>query len=196
MEQVSLADVEPTGDRIDRRALTGPLGTTDLAINQYRVLPGEGLPAGLHAHGDQEEVFVVLAGVARFETLTREDGEWVPSEVTVAAGEAIRFSPGEFQSGRNGGDDELVVLALGAPRDSQDVRVPATCPDCDRPTLRLDTDGDGVTFQCPDCGGTFVPAPCPACGSDDLRITLGDDRPTVVVCGDCGASFPEPPLAE
>ncbi len=196
MELVSFADVEPAGDAVDRQALTGPLGTTDLAINRYRVPPGEGLPAGLHAHADQEEVFVVLAGVARFETLVRGDGEWVADEVTVAADEAIRFPPGEFQSGHSVGEADLVVLALGAPRDSEDVRLPASCPDCGRPTLRLDTGDDGLTFRCPDCDGVFVPAPCPQCGSDDLRITLGEDRRTVVVCEDCSGRFPEPPLSE
>jgi len=196
MDRVSIDDVAADGSTVDSRALSDPLGTTDLAINHYRVSKGEGLPAGLHAHGDQEEVFVVLAGTARFETLVRADGEWVADEVTVTAGEAIRFAPGEFQSGYNAGDDDLVVLALGAPRDSEDVRLPASCPDCDRPTLRLDTDGDGLTFRCPDCDGEFVPAPCPECGSADLRITLGGDRITVVVCSDCEATFPEPPLSE
>jgi uncharacterized cupin superfamily protein len=190
MQRVSLDDVAT-----DRQALTEPLGTTDLAINRYRLPPGEGLPAGLHAHADQEEVFVVSEGTARFETLVRETGEWRADEVRVDAGEAIRFAPGEFQSGHSVGDEPLVALALGAPRDSEDVRLPVTCPNCDRPDLRLDTDGE-PTFRCPDCDGAFVPAPCPECGSEALRVALGEDRATVVVCDDCAATFPEPPLSE
>jgi hypothetical protein len=60
------------------------VGTEHVAINHYQVPAGEGLPSGLHAHYDQEEVFVVLAGEATFETL-RE------GEVTVGARAAIRF---------------------------------------------------------------------------------------------------------
>ena len=131
-------------------------------------------------------MFVVLAGEATFETL---DGT-----VTVNDGEAIRFAPGEFQSGYNGGDDELVVLAAGAPRDTDDVRIPFACPDCGHDDLRFEP-GSGV-FVCPDCGSEHVPAPCPDCGDDDLRATLGDSGLPVVVCGECNAAFERPPLAE
>jgi len=211
MDQISVDDAA-TGGQVGRSGLSDPLGTTDLAINRYRVLPGEGLPAGLHAHADQEEVFVVREGVARFETLREDDGEWTAETVAVAAGEAIRFAPGEFQSGHNAGDDDLVVLALGAPRDGDDVCLPVACRACGRGTLRLDTDG-GLSFRCPDCDRAHVPTPCPDCGSDDLRVTLRDevasgsrtmsgDHPgaapaseTLVVCSDCGATFARPPLS-
>lgn len=213
MERVSLTDDGTSGDEVVRQSLTGPLETTDLAINRYRVPPGEGLPAGLHAHRDQEEVFVVREGTARFETLREADGTWTAETVSVAAGEAIRFAPGEFQSGHNRGDDDLAVLALGAPRDSDDVRLPVACRDCGRGDLRLATGGDAPTFRCPDCGAAHVPAPCPDCGGDDLRVALGDEASTgaavastvdvappasetVVVCDDCAATFPAPPLSE
>jgi len=51
-------------------------------------------------------------------------------EVTVSEGEVIRFAPGEFQSGKNDSDGEVVAFAMGAPRDSEDVRVPQDCPEC------------------------------------------------------------------
>lgn len=157
MEHVSVDSVEssPVGTDADRRPLTEPLGTTDLAINHYSLDAGERLSGGVHAHADQEEVFVVTEGEVVFTT---------PEErVTVAAGEAIRFAPGEFQSGGAPDDTSATVLALGAPRDSEDVRVPFECPACSAEAVRItgpaDEDGDAFTFVCPECDedGTVDP---------------------------------------
>ncbi|MFC7046252.1 cupin domain-containing protein [Halobacteriaceae archaeon GCM10025711] len=198
METVAIDDVEPDrfGAGVDRHVLSSPLGTTDVAINRFSVASGEELPAGLHAHADQEEVFVVLAGEATFETLVEGADGREAGEVTVGAGEAIRFAPGEFQSGRNDADTDLVVLAMGAPRDSEDVRIPVACPACGHEDVRLDAGGDRPTFVCPDCGDEHVPAPCPACGSEDLHTTLGADARVIVVCRECDAAFDEPPLRD
>ncbi|WP_458185866.1 cupin domain-containing protein [Haladaptatus sp. NG-WS-4] len=193
MNHVSIANVEPSAvaNDSDRNGLSEPLGTIDVAINHYRVAPGDGLPGGLHAHMDQEEVFVVVAGEVTFETYAPRSGG---GRITVSAGEIIRFAPGEFQSGRNDSDDELAVLAFGAPRDSDDVRIPVDCPECAHDDMRLET-GDGVhTLVCPDCGAERVPQGCPECGHK-LRVTLGEDDRPVVVCSECGAEFETPPFA-
>ncbi|WP_254862411.1 cupin domain-containing protein [Halovivax gelatinilyticus] len=108
-----------TIDSLVASRLDDELDVSGLAINHYLVPSGERLPAGLHAHADQEELFVVLSGVATFETL---DGE-----VLVEADEIVRFSPGEFQAGKNDHEDLLAVLALGAPAESADVRIPIDC---------------------------------------------------------------------
>jgi len=145
MEKVAIEDVEPDafGSDIDRRGLAEPLGTSDVAINRYRLEPGERFSGGLHAHMDQEEVFIVTEGEAAFETT---DGE-----VSVAAGEAIRFAPGEFQSGKNAGDDTLLAFALGAPRESQDVRIPRECPECGHENVRALPAEEGFDLVCPEC---------------------------------------------
>lgn len=177
------------GERIGlastRRRVSEALETTDMAINHYRVAPGDELPGGLHTHMDQEEVFLVLEGTATFETLE--------APVEVSAGEAVRFSPGEFQSGRNQADRDLVVVAIGAPPDPKDTRVPLDCPACGTEAVRLDTDG-AVTFVCPDCENESMPAPCPACGGEDLRATAAAAAEPVVGCRDCGATYDTPPL--
>jgi mannose-6-phosphate isomerase-like protein (cupin superfamily) len=107
MEKVTIDDVEPSafGSDIDRRGLSDPLGTTDFAINRYRLDPGERFSGSLHAHMDQEEVFVVVEGEATFETLDGEE--------TISDGEAIRFTPGEFQSGKNDADEPLALAEAG-----------------------------------------------------------------------------------
>ena len=146
MEKVSIGDVEPNafGSDVDRRGLSDPLETTDLALNRYRLDPGERFSGGMHAHMDQEEVFVIVEGEATFETM---DGE-----VTVGEAEVIRFAPGEFQSGKNDSDGEVVAFAMGAPRDSEDVRLPQNCPECGHENVRAIPGDDGFDLQCPDCG--------------------------------------------
>lgn len=215
MEKAVVDDRSPdrSRDGVDVHALSDRLETSDVALNHYRVPPGEGLPAGLHAHLDQEEVFVVLSGTATFEVLTpggvdaegRElhladpshgpEGR-VSGEVTVEAGEAVRFAPGEFQSGHNHGGEDMVVLALGAPRDSEEVLIPVECPACGRASVRLETGAAGITFACPDCGTERVPQDCPDCGAPGLEVTLADDGGTAVGCTACGAEFDSAPLED
>ena len=146
MEKVSIGDVEPNafGSDIDRRGLSDPLETTDFALNRYRLDPGERFSGGMHAHMDQEEVFVIVEGEATFETM---DGE-----VTVGEAEVIRFAPGEFQSGKNDSDGEVVAFAMGAPRDSEDVRLSRNCPECGHDNVRAVPGDDGFDLQCPNCG--------------------------------------------
>lgn len=189
MEHVSISPDASSAEKadFDRRALSNELGTADLAINQYRVSPGGRLPAGLHAHADQEELFVVLSGEATFETL--DDGI-----VTVSVDEAIRFAPGEFQAGRNDGDEPMELLALGAPRESEDVRIPIACPDCGAESLRLDFGEGALTFVCPECATEREPADCPTCSGADLRVTLADGGEPIVACQDCGSTFDHPPV--
>ena len=191
MEKASIDDVDPfVFEGSERRGLSEPLGTTGVAVNHYRIPAGEGFPAGLHAHMDQEELFVVLEGEATFETLE--------GEICVEAGEVIRFAPGDFQSGRNDADDgeELVALALGAPHDTENIRIPAVCRECEHENVRLDLAGDGPTFVCPACDREFVPQACPECGHEELRVTLADSSGgrTVTVCQGCEAEFDEPPV--
>ncbi|WP_323675066.1 cupin [Halorubellus sp. PRR65] len=210
--------MERTG--VDAEGATGgtgvgdALGTTDLAVVRYRLAPGEGFPSGLHAHLDQEEVFVVLAGEAVFEVLPPA-ADWPESsaespgdaespsgarprgrEVTVAASEAVRFAPGEFQTGRNpaSADRDLVALALGAPKETDDVRIPARCPGCGAPALRLGTGGDAFTLDCSECESSFDPGPCPDCGSPDLAMGLDADRHPVSRCADCESEHETAPL--
>lgn len=204
MEKVTIDSRKPHvfEEGPDRYGLSEPLETSDMAINYYRVAPGEGFPSGLHTHMDQEEVFVVIDGEATFETLAPQSGADCANgktvsedgEIVVGEGEAIRFAPGEFQSGKNESDGELAVLAMGAPRDSEDIRIPADCPQCHHDDLRLDTDKDGLSFVCPDCEAEHFPQDCPECGHDDLRITLDEAAKTVVICQDCGTIFENPPL--
>jgi uncharacterized cupin superfamily protein len=144
------------GGDLDRRGLSEPLGTSDVAINYYALDPGEAFSGGLHAHLDQEEVFYVIDGTATFEVKAEATAE--SETVEVSAGEAVRFAPGEFQQGRNESDDAVVALALGAPKDSTEGRIPRPCGECgDSDVLALAVGDDGMVLECPECGAQFEP---------------------------------------
>lgn len=181
MERVALDTiVDRTAGGVERRRLGDALDADHVAVNHYVVEAGDRI-AGLHAHGDQAEAFVVLDGTAVFETL---DGR-----VPVAGGEAVRFPPGEFQSCTNPEGDPLELLAIGAPAGSDDVRVPVRCAACGHDEHRLTFPDGDERLVCPDCDAATSPA-CPACGGDSLRVVLDDtDRP-VDRCRDCGATTP------
>jgi mannose-6-phosphate isomerase-like protein (cupin superfamily) len=158
MEKVSIHDVEPStwdpeNRTHDRRGLTEPLNTSDVSIVHYVLEPGERFSESVHAHMDQEEVFVVVEGEATF--ALRDEGD----EVTVGENEAIRFAPGEFQSGKNDSDETVVAFGLGAPRHTEDVRISriptldesVECPECGRGDMRIPAEEDSG-LVCPDCG--------------------------------------------
>lgn len=181
MDRVTVDEIDPEAveSHAEVRRLTAPLGTTDIAINRYLAEPGERFIGGIHAHADQEEVFIVVKGKATFETL---DGE-----IDVGDGEVIRFGRGEFQSGKNTSGNDVVVYALGAPRGTDDVRVPLPCPECSHDALRptVDDDSERAVLVCPNCGARS-PVECPSCGGDNKRVVLGNDGETLVdVCLDC-----------
>lgn len=195
MDKLTIDDVEPStfGDDIDRRKLADPLNTTDVAINRYVLKPGKRL-SGLHAHVDQEEVFIVVEGEATFETYAprsgadHADGETVSEngEVTVGEDEAIRFAPGEFQSEKNDTGEEVILFALGAPRDSDDLRIPLACPECSHEGMRLLVIEVRQVLVCPDCGAESETT-CPECGGNNMRAVLPENGEKVVgICRDCG----------
>ncbi len=148
MEKVRIEEIDPRmGPATAKRPLTEALGTTDVAINHYELAPGETFGFGYHRHPAQEEVFHVIEGVATFET---EDGD-----VEVAAGECVRFAPGEWQLGRNDGDERVLATAVGAPLASRETETLRACEDCGgRTRHRVETvDGrDALVTVCEDCG--------------------------------------------
>lgn len=144
-------DIETEGNLDNgRRSLTNALNMSDVAINYFTVEPGEVFAGGMHTHLDQEEIFYVLEGVATF--ATKETATEETTLVEIAAGEAIRFEPGEFQQGRNESDDPVVALAIGAPKNSTSGRIPRTCPECgESPYMDTVMRGGELMVQCPEC---------------------------------------------
>jgi uncharacterized cupin superfamily protein len=152
MKHVSLDEIDPwMSPARHKRSLSHALGAEHLALHHYVLDPGESFGFGYHRHTDQEELFYVLEGTATFET---EDGD-----VTVGAGEAIRFAPGEWQLGRNNTNNQIVALALGAPADTEEIDVVRACPDCEeRRPVRIEPtdDRDALVAICEVCGAETV----------------------------------------
>jgi len=150
MEKVTIDEVselETNPAESLRRPVGDALGTTDVSINHYELAPDESLSGGLHAHHDQEEIFVVLEGTAAFDVGPERD------RIDVTAGEAIRFAPGDYQEGRNEGTDRLVVLALGAPRGTEDVDSYIHCRPCGGETIHtFDVEDGEAVHTCQECG--------------------------------------------
>jgi len=157
MEKVRIDDVDNSVQpAAEMRQLTDPLGLTDLAINYYELEPGDSFSFAYHSHEIQEEVFYVQDGTATFET---ESGD-----VTVEAGELLRFDRDEFQRGWNRGDEPVRALALGAPLEYGEQPKLRHCPDCDTET---DSRLEGADDE------TAVVAYCQRCGSETGRWYRG-----------------------
>lgn len=147
MEKVTIDAIESRmGPASVKRALAGPLGADDIALNYYELEPGESFGFGYHRHPNQEEVFLVRSGTVTFET---EDGD-----VRVEAGDAIRFAPGEWQLGRNEGDERVVAFALGAPQEMGDTDMLRHCEACGGRThnyVEMTDDRDALLTRCEEC---------------------------------------------
>ncbi|SFR87897.1 Cupin domain protein [Halomicrobium zhouii] len=147
MEKVTLDAVDSRMGPADvKRPLSNALDTDDVAVNYYELAPGDSFGFGYHRHADQEEVFHVQRGTVTFET---EDGD-----VDVAAGEFIRFAPGEWQLGTNRGDERVVALAMGAPADAGATEMLRECTDCGGRTenrIEMTDDRDALVTVCEEC---------------------------------------------
>ncbi len=162
MQRVAVEDVDVVTNPLEvhdvRRPVSRALGTEHVAMNYFELALGEAFAGGLHAHGDQEEIFYVLSGVATFEVGRERD------RVDVAAGELIRFAPGEFQSAlvREDADERVVAWAFGAPGARHDWDAIETIADCaacgdERPHATELTDEGRFRFTCRECGTAFTP---------------------------------------
>jgi uncharacterized cupin superfamily protein len=138
----------------DRLALDEVLGTTDMAIKYYELEPGEIFSGGFHTHHSQEEVFLVLEGEATWDT---EEGE---ATMTISAGEAVRFPPGEFQHGyvAEDADSDVRALALGAPPGMEETVSMFDCPACGRADAKHDVEfhEDAIETVCRECENSIV----------------------------------------
>ncbi|MEA5388960.1 cupin domain-containing protein [Haloarculaceae archaeon H-GB11] len=148
MEKVSLDEIDRRmGPAAVKKPLADALGTDGIALNYYELAPGESFAFGYHRHPRQEECFYVVEGTATFET---EGGD-----VTVGAQEAIRFEPGEWQQGRNDGEERVVALAMGAPRTERETEMLRSCPDCGGRTeneIGMADDRSALVTRCTVCG--------------------------------------------
>jgi mannose-6-phosphate isomerase-like protein (cupin superfamily) len=91
-----------------------PLELKNSGLSLFRVAPNFRVPFG-HRHGEQEEIYVVLEGGARFKV---ED-----ELVEMREFDALRVPPSTTR-GMEGGPDGALILAVGAPNtDNKDAEM-------------------------------------------------------------------------
>ena len=115
-EVVESRDVSPTEDRpCELRQLTAGTDPSTLAVNRYRVDPGEQIPIQYHYHDEQKQAFYVLSGTLVVET---PDGAY-----TVDSGSLFAVTPESAHRAHNPADADAAVevLAMGAPADEGSV---------------------------------------------------------------------------
>lgn len=148
--KVSLSDLpsapSPAREKLE---LDEAVGASAFGVNVYRADPGEQLPWGYHRHPDHEELFLVLEGALVVETPERE--------YRVETGEAF-FVPRDHRNrARVVGDAPARVVAVGAPKSSDDAIIEEECPTCGTLTRRqsesVTRGGERVyVLRCVECG--------------------------------------------
>ena len=109
-----LAPKHGLAPNIESRFARRALGLEQSGLSYYRMAPDFRLPFG-HRHGEQEEVYVVLSGSARFKV---ED-----ETVEMEALDVLRV-PGSVARGMEAGPEGAEILAFGAPNtDNKDAEM-------------------------------------------------------------------------
>jgi mannose-6-phosphate isomerase-like protein (cupin superfamily) len=99
---------------LESRFARTPLGLEASGVSYFRFAPSFRMPFG-HRHGEQEEVYVIVAGNARIKL---ED-----DVVELAQWDVVRV-PGSTTRAIEGGPDGAEVLAFGAPsHENRDVEM-------------------------------------------------------------------------
>jgi quercetin dioxygenase-like cupin family protein len=103
-EGYAVASLDSLGDGPGFRKIRKPLGVTAFGVNALVVPPGYGGPN--HFHDEQEELYFVHKGKARFEFGDGTEHEVGPGGVVWADAPCVR----RFHSI---GDEDLVLVAIG-----------------------------------------------------------------------------------
>ncbi len=102
------------GDNVEARFARRPLELENAGVSYFKLAPGFRMPFG-HRHGEQEEVYLVLAGSARMKV--------ADDIVDLGALDVIRV-PGSTPRGMEGGPDGAEIVAFGAPNtDNKDAEM-------------------------------------------------------------------------
>jgi quercetin dioxygenase-like cupin family protein len=126
-EGYAVATLDSLGDGPGFRKIRKPLGVTAFGVNALVVPPGYGGPN--HFHDEQEELYFVHKGKARFEFGDGTEHEVGPGGVVWADAPCVR----RFHSI---GDEDLVLVAIGG-KDGYVGRDGRTA-DPDEPRVRTD----------------------------------------------------------
>lgn len=128
----------------EKKELDEALGISAFGCNYYEADPGESLPWGYHRHPAHEELFFVLAGQIAVET----------PETTYRVGSREAFFVPEDapNAARAVGDRPARVLAIGAPKETDEAIIAEECPECGEESDRaFQSEGDEYLLFCTVC---------------------------------------------
>jgi mannose-6-phosphate isomerase-like protein (cupin superfamily) len=144
---VHVDDLPDAPSPCSKKEVDEALDVEGFGFNVYHVAPGERVPWGYHHHPRHEEVFCVLDGVLTVDT---PDGSLIVEE-----GEALRVPPGHPNRAHNAGEEVVGLIAVGAPKETDEAVIAERCPACgevtDRRSDRADG-GDTIVLRCAGCG--------------------------------------------
>jgi mannose-6-phosphate isomerase-like protein (cupin superfamily) len=103
----SAASIDELGEGYGFRKVRRALEVEHMGVNAL-VVPS-GLKTGLHYHDEQEELYFVHAGHVRFRMGADES-----ETVELGPGGIIRVAPATIRGYENIGDEDLVLLVVGA----------------------------------------------------------------------------------
>ncbi|WP_458210640.1 cupin domain-containing protein [Haladaptatus sp. NG-SE-30] len=111
---IDLADVNDIAPSLNIRPVDEALGLARMAAKLWYFDPGDEI--SYHAHPEEEELYYVISGEFSVKLGTPDD----PQYVTVGPGAFFAAGPTEPHGHRCVGDEQGVLLALGAPADAGD----------------------------------------------------------------------------
>lgn len=109
LDRTDLSEVEEVPPDLDVKSIGRVMGLDQMQASLWYFQPGEGI--GYHAHSEQEELYYVVKG--EFSLKLGRSGE--TEIVEVGPGDLWAAGPEMGHGHRYLGDDEGVVLAIGAP---------------------------------------------------------------------------------
>lgn len=115
-----LPDAPSPTDR--KKEIDEAVGATEFGLNLFVAQSGQRLPWGYHAHPAHEETIYALDGRVFFETPA--------GDVTVEPAEVFFVPTDAPQLGRAVGDEPTRVLAMGAPKQSDQAIIQEECHLC------------------------------------------------------------------
>lgn len=138
--------VSPASKKIE---LDEAVGAETFGVNLFTAHPDEQLPWGYHRHPNQEEILLVLSGEIEVNT---------PNEVYhVSENEAIFVPMDHKQCAAAVGNAPASVIAIGAPKASDEAIIEEQCERCDEvtqhePQIKNGHDNESHALSCVNCG--------------------------------------------
>lgn len=86
--------------------------------------------------------------------------ETEPGDLTVTAGEVLRVPPETFQLGTNRGEEQVIAIALGAPRGYEGGQWLLECDECGEYTPHVSEELEEENreiYRCTNCESVFTP---------------------------------------